>query len=206
LGRPRAKAGLEEIERRIEEKIAGFRSAAQAQLNEANVKLQILRELATAVEDRVARREVRSPVHGIVKVLKVNTVGGVIQPGMDLVEVVPLEDTLLVEARIKPQDIAFLSAGQTVSVKITAYEFGFYGSLRGTLEQISADAIVDDDGQSYFRIRVRTQDSSFSKAGEQLPIIPGMVAQVDIVTGRRSVLQYFLKPVSRARDRALRER
>lgn len=206
LGRPRAKAGLEEIERRIEEKIAGFRSAAQAQLNEANVKLQILRELATAVEDRVARREVRSPVHGIVKDLKVNTVGGVIQPGMDLAEVVPLEDTLLVEARIKPQDIAFLSAGQTVSVKITAYEFGFYGSLRGTLEQISADAIVDDDGQSYFRIRVRTQDSSFSKAGEQLPIIPGMVAQVDIVTGRRSVLQYFLKPVSRARDRALRER
>lgn len=206
LGRPRAKASLEEIERRIEEKIAGFRSAAQAELNEANVRLQVLRELATAVKDRVARSEVRSPVHGIVKVLKVNTVGGVVQPGMDLAEVVPLDDTLLVEAKIKPQDIAFLSAGQKVSVKITAYDFGFYGSLQGTLEQISADAIVDEDGQSFFRIRVRTQDSSFSKAGEQLPIIPGMVAQVDIVTGQRSVLQYLLKPVSRARERALRER
>ena len=206
LGRPRFEAGVEEIDRRIEEKIAGFRSAAQADLNDANVRLQVLRELATAVVDRVTRSEVRSPVHGIVKDLKVNTVGGVIQPGMDLVEVVPLGDTLLVEARIKPQDIAFLFAGQDARVKITAYDFSFYGSLRGTLEQISADAIVDDKGRSFFRIRVRTQDSSFSKAGEQLPIIPGMVAQVDIVTGQRSVLQYFLKPVARARDRALRER
>lgn len=206
LGRPRAVAGLGEIDRRIEEKIAGFRSAAQAELNDTNVRLQVLRELATTVEDRVARSEVRSPVHGIVKELKVNTVGGVIQPGMDLVEVVPLEDTLLVEARIKPQDIAFVFVGQHASVKITAYDFGTYGSLSGTLEQISADAIVDDKGQSFFRIRVRTEDNSFSKWGEQLPIIPGMVAQVDIVTGKRSVLQYFLKPVSRARDRALRER
>ena len=206
LGLPRARSGLEEIGRRMEEKIAGFRSAAQAELNDASVRLQVLRELATAVVDRVARSEVRSPVHGIVKDLKVNTVGGVIQPGMDLAEIVPLEDTLLIEARIKPQDIAFLFAGQKVSVKITAYDFGFYGSLQGTLEQISADAIVDENGQSYFRIRVRTQDGSFTKAGEQLPIIPGMVAQVDIVTGQRTVLQYLLKPVSRARDRALRER
>ncbi len=206
LGRPRAKAGLEEIDRRIEEKIAGFRSDAQAKLNDASVRLKVLRELATAVVDRVARSEVRSPVHGIVKDMKVNTVGGVIQPGMDLAEIVPLEDTLLIEARIKPQDIAFLSAGQKVSVKITAYDFGFYGSLQGTLEQISADAIVDEKGQSFFRIRVRTENSSFSQAGEQLPIIPGMVAQVDVVTGKRSVLQYFLKPVSRARERALRER
>ena len=206
LGRPRAVAGLGEIDRRIEEKIAGFRSAAQAELNDANVRLQILLELATTVEDRVARSEVRSPVRGIVKDLKVNTVGGVIQPGMDLVEVVPLEDTLLVEARIKPQDIAFVSVGQVVSVKITAYDFGTYGSLSGILEQISADAIVDDGGQSFFRIRVRTEDNSFSKAGELLPIIPGMVAQVDVVTGKRSVLQYFLKPLSRARDTALRER
>ena len=145
-------------------------------------------------------------VHGIVKELKVNTVGGVIRPGMDLAEIVPLEDTLLVEARIKPQDIAFISPGQDVKVKITAYDFGTYGSLQGRLEQISADAIVDDDGQSYFRIRVRTEENSFSKEGDTLPIIPGMVAQVDIVTGERSVLQYFLKPVSRARERALRER
>jgi adhesin transport system membrane fusion protein len=206
LGRPRAESGLVEIGRRIEEKIAGFRSIAQTELNEANVRLQILRELATTVEDRVARSEVRSPVHGIVKALKINTVGGVIQPGMDLAEVVPLEDNLLVEARIKPQDIAFLFAGQDARVKITAYDFGFYGSLAGTLEQISADAIVDDKGQSFFRIRVRTENNSFTEAGEQLPIIPGMVAQVDIVTGERSVLQYFLKPVSRARDKALRER
>lgn len=206
LARPRAVAGLEEIGRRIEEKLAGFKSAAQAELNEANVRLQVLREEATGVADRVARSDVRSPVRGIVKDLKVNTIGGVVRPGMDIVEVVPLEDNLLVEAKIKPSDIAFLAPGQEVQVKITAYDFGYYGSLKGTLEQISADAILDEKGESFFRIRVRTEESAFRVGDKQLPIIPGMIAQVDIVTGERSVLDYFLKPVLRARDRALRER
>jgi membrane fusion protein, adhesin transport system len=130
----------------------------------------------------------------------------VIQPGADLIEIVPLEDTLLVEAKVRPADIAFLHPGQAAMVKVTAYDFAIYGGLNGVVEDISADTITADKGESFYRVRVRTRENALEKAGEPLPIIPGMTTQVDILTGEKTVLDYLLKPILRARDRALRER
>jgi adhesin transport system membrane fusion protein len=155
---------------------------------------------------RVTRTEVRSPVRGTIKQFKINTVGGVIRPGQDLVEIVPLDDTLVVEARIAPADVAFLRPGQNAMVKITAYDFSIYGGLPAKLEEISADAIQDEKGNSYFRIRVRTDRNSLGAGEKSLPIIPGMTASVDVLTGQKTVLDYLLKPILKARDRALRER
>ncbi len=208
LAMPRVQSTLAETRRRIEERQATFQSAAQNELTDARMRLNALNESIGAVADRVRRTEVRAPVRGTVKQIKVNTVGGVIQPGMDLVEIVPLEESLLVEASIRPQDIAFLRPGQDAKVKVTAYDFALYGMLDGKLEHISADAIADpqQQGQSFFQIRVRTARSSLGSPEKPLPIIPGMMAEVDILTGKRTVLDYFLKPVIRARERALTER
>ena len=145
-------------------------------------------------------------MHGTVQRIAINTIGGVIQPGMDLVEIVPIEDNLLIEARVRPQDIAFLSPGLEANVKLTAYDFATYGSLAGRLEQISADTIVDEQVQSCYGIRVRTDRNYLGTEADPLQIIPGMVAQVDILTGKKTVLQYLLKRVIRARENALSER
>jgi arylsulfatase A-like enzyme len=132
---------------------------------------------------------------------------GVIQPGADLVEIVPLEDTLLVEARVRPPDIAFLRPGLPATVKVTAYDFSIYGGLDATVEEISADAITDEQrGESFFRVRVRTEKNHLGVDHDPLPIIPGMTTQVDIMTGEKTVLNYLLKPIRRAQERALRER
>ena len=126
-------------------------------------------------------------MRGTIKQLLVNTVGGVIQPGEDLVEIVPLEDTLLVEAKVRPADIAFLRPGQPATVKVTAYDFSIYGGLEAMVEGISADTITDEEGERFYRIRVRTTDSMLDKAGTPLPIIPGMTTEVDILTGEKTV-------------------
>ena len=206
LSVPRIRSALSETRRRVEEKRATFRKEAQNELNESAVRLNVLKEAMTAVEDRVRRTEVKSPVFGTIKQLKINTIGGVIRPGMDLLEIVPLEDNLLVEAQVRPSDIAFLRPGQAAKVKITAYDFAQYGSLEAELEHISADTIVDEQGESFYQIRVRTDRSHLGNSTNPLPIIPGMVAQVDILTGKRTVLDYILKPILRARERAMRER
>ena len=207
---PAAQAALAEAQAKIEDARIKFRTDAQAQLNEAKAELAATAQNNTAALDRVTRTAVRSPMRGTVKRLKVTTVGGVIQPGMDLVEIVPLEDSLLVEAKVQPRDIAFLHPGQRAMVKLTAYDSTIYGALEATLEHISADAITQDDGRggerSYFLVRVRTRDRGYVKDGESLPIIPGMTATVDILTGRKSVLTYLMRPIERARERALRER
>lgn len=203
---PRARAARREAEGRIEERLASFRSQAWADLNDTKVKLAVLEKSLASMKDRVQRTDVRSPVDGTVKQLKINTIGGVIKPAMDLVEIVPLEDKLLVEARIRPSDIAFLHPEQEAKVKITAYDYAVYGSLDAELVQISADSIVDEKGESYFQIRVRTDKNYLGSETDPLPIIPGMVAQVDIHTGRRTVLDYLLKPIYRTQERALRER
>lgn len=207
---PAARAALDEAESKIEDARIKFRTEAQAQLNEAKAELAATAENNTAALDRVTRTAVRSPMRGTVKRLKVSTVGGVVQPGMDLVEIVPLEDTLLVEAKVQPRDIAFLHPGQRAMVKLTAYDSTIYGALEATLEHISADAITQEDGRgeerSYYLIRVRTLDRGYVKDGVSLPIIPGMTATVDVLTGRKSVLKYLLWPIERARERALRER
>lgn len=206
LALPRVKLAQSEAHRRIEERFLNFRAEVQRELNTVQTEASSLAEIITADADRINRTDVRSPVRGTIKRLLVNTVGGVVQPGQDLVEIVPLEDTLLIEAQIRPSDIAFLRPDQAAVVKITAYDFSIYGGLDAEVENISADTITDDRGESFFRVRVRTSDNVLRKAGEKLPIIPGMTTQVDVLTGQKTVLDYLLKPILRVRDQALRER
>lgn len=200
----RTQAAINEAQRKIEEVELTFRNDAGRELSETMAKLNSLAEGSIALSDRVKQSSIRSPVKGTVKRLLVNTVGGVVQPGKDMIEIVPLEDALLLEARVQPRDIAFLRPGQPAMVKFTAYDFSVYGGLEGTLEHIGADTVMDDKGNAYYIVRVRTTQPGFG-AGN-LPIIPGMVAEVDILTGKKSVLAYLLKPVLRAKSVALTER
>ncbi|HAS6346456.1 TPA: HlyD family type I secretion periplasmic adaptor subunit [Vibrio vulnificus] len=181
-----------------------FRSEQQDQLNKAQDQLSALVESTVGLRDRVKRTVVVSPVTGKIKTLNINTVGGVIQPGMDIVEIVPTEDSLLVEAKIAPQDIAFLRPNLPAVVKFTAYDFTKYGGLDGELEHISADTTQDEEGNSFYIVRVRTEKTNFGQDAE-LPIIPGMTASVDIITGKRTVLDYLLKPILSAQSNALKE-
>jgi len=202
----REQAKLEEALQKLAEAEINFRNLARIELTETDAELRRLAETSLALEDRVKRTEVTSPVRGTVKQLLVNTIGGVVQPGMDLVEIVPLEETLLVEAKIRPADIAFLRPGLKTIVKVTAYDFAIYGGLEAKVEQISADTIVDEEGDSFYMVRVRTDESELVTPRASLPIIPGMLTEVDILTGKKTVLEYLLKPILRARERALRER
>jgi adhesin transport system membrane fusion protein len=206
LAAPRLEAALAEAETKGAERVLSFRNQASAELNDALAELAGLAESSLALEDRVRRTLVTSPVNGLVKRILVTTLGGVIQPGMDLMEIVPSDEQLVVEVRVRPADIAFVHPGQKAVVKLTAYDFAIYGSLPGQLDHVSADAITDDKGESHYLARVRTERSHMGQEAGMLPIIPGMIAEVDIVTGRRTVLQYLLKPLSRARERAFRER
>ncbi|MCH8834498.1 MAG: HlyD family type I secretion periplasmic adaptor subunit [Proteobacteria bacterium] len=206
LALPRAKSAVQEATRRIEERYLNSRSEALRELNAIKAEFAQVEQSILAARDRVVRTDLRSPVRGIVKQLNIPTIGGVVMPGMNLMEVVPLDDTLLVEARVLPADVAFLKPGQEATVKLTAYDFSIYGGLPATLERISADTIVDERGDSYYQIIVRTDKSELVHQGKVLPIIPGMVASVDILTGRKTVLDYLLKPILKARDRALTER
>ncbi|MCG7488436.1 HlyD family type I secretion periplasmic adaptor subunit [Vibrio sp. Of14-4] len=181
-----------------------FRSEQQEKLNQTQDKLSALTESSVGLEDRVNRTVIISPVIGTVKTLNVNTVGGVIQPGMDIVEIVPSEDTLLVEAKIAPQDIAFLRPNLNAIVKFSAYDFTKYGGLEGSLEHISADTTTDEEGNSFYLVRVRTKETSLNN-DTSLPIIPGMTASVDIITGKRTVMEYLLKPIIGAKNNALKE-
>jgi adhesin transport system membrane fusion protein len=201
---PRLESSVAEANRKIQEVELTFRNTARSELSEANAKLSALSEGSAALEDRVKQTEIRSPVNGTVKQLKVNTVGGVVQPGRDVIELVPSDDALLLEARVLPRDIAFLRPGQKALVKFTAYDYAIYGGLEATLELISADSVVDEKGNAFFLVRVRTLSTTIGN--QKLPIIPGMVAEVDILTGKKSVLSYLLKPILRAQSRALTER
>lgn len=206
LAIPRAESGVHEVERKIEEAKLRFRTEALKELNEVRTELSKITASGRAIEDRVSRTGVVSPVHGIVKQLNVNTIGGVVQPGSDLLEIVPLEDSLLIETRIRPQDVAFLHPGQQAMVKFTAYDYTIYGGLKARLEMIGADTITDEEGKSFYLIQLRTDKSHLGSDEKPLLIIPGMVANVDIITGQKSVLDYLLKPVLKARTEALRER
>jgi membrane fusion protein, adhesin transport system len=200
----RIQAAINEASRKIEEVELTFRNDAGKELSETNSKLSSLAEGSVALSDRVKQSSIRSPVKGAVKRLLVNTVGGVVQPGKDMIEIVPLEDTLLLEAKVLPRDIAFLRPGQPAMVKFTAYDFSIYGGLEGTLEHIGADTVMDEKGNAFYVVRVRTNKPGFGDTN--LPIIPGMVAEVDILTGKKSVLAYLMKPVLRAKSVAMTER
>jgi len=206
LAIPRLEAASAEVDSKINDLEFSFRTKARGELSEVEAELAAVGETLRSQEDRVSRTLVRSPVRGTVKQVLVTTVGGVIQPGMDLVEIVPLEGGLLVEAHVRPADIAFLRPDQDAKVKLTAYDYAIYGGLPAKLEHISADTIVDESGESFFLIRVRTERDHLGTDKQPLKIIPGMTAMVDILTGEKTVLDYLLKPVLRARERALTER
>ncbi|HEL8466997.1 TPA: HlyD family type I secretion periplasmic adaptor subunit [Legionella pneumophila] len=201
---------LERTVSEIKGNIEKFKSEELDKLNKARTELFALIEANKADKDRLTRTTVRSPVYGIVKQIKMKTIGGVVQPGSDLLEIVPLDDTLLIEAKIRPSDIGFIHPGQKAMVKITAYDFSIYGGLDGVVEHISADTIVDEETdkkeESYYIVKVRTEKNYLGTAKNPLPIIPGMQATVDILTGQKSVLQYLLKPILKAKQSALRER
>ncbi len=206
LAIPRAEAAINEIKSRIQESELTFRSEASRELNEKRTDLAKISANRIAIDDRMTRTTVTSPVRGIVKTLKINTIGGVVQPGSDLLEIVPLEDNLLIEARVRPQDVAFLHPGQKAMVKFSAYDYTIYGGLPARLEMIGADTVTDDKGNSFYLIQVRTDRNHLGGDEKPLLIIPGMVATVDIITGEKSVMDYLLKPVLKGGSEALRER
>ena len=192
---------------RMDDRRNQFRAAAQGELRQSQVELSRLEESIVAMQDRVRRTTVRSPMDGVVKTLKITTLGGVIQPGSDIMEIVPIEDRLLVETRISPADVGFLRPGQQAMVKFSAYDFSVYGGLEGKVEHISADTISDiRANEVYYLVLVRTEKNSISAGDKTLTVIPGMTAGVDILTDRKTILQYILKPFLRARETALRER
>jgi membrane fusion protein, adhesin transport system len=188
-----------------------FRSQADEDLAKSRGDLAVLDENIKSAQDRVRRADLKSPVYGIVNKVNVTTIGAVVQPGASLMEIVPLEDTLLVEGRIRPQDIAFIRPNQDAVVKISAYDSNVYGSLKGKVERISADTIAEDKGakeekETFYRVTVRTETNHLGTAENPLPIIPGMIATVEVLTGHKTVLDYMIKPARMLRDEALRER
>jgi adhesin transport system membrane fusion protein len=204
------KGQLAEAKAKISNVVASFRSQADEDLAKSRGDLAVLDENIRAAQDKVRRTELRSPVYGVVNKLNVTTVGAVMQPGANVMDIVPLDDTLLVEGRIRPQDIAFIRPQQDAVVKITAYDSSVYGTLKGKVERISADAIVEESKEnkteSYYRVTVRTNKNHLGTDQHPLPIIPGMVATVEVVTGNKTVLDYILKPARLLREEALRER
>jgi adhesin transport system membrane fusion protein len=203
---------LAETQSKVQNIKAAFRSQADEDLAKSRGDLAVLDENIKSAEDRVRRTELRAPVHGIINKINVTTVGSVVQPAASLMELVPLEDSLLVEGRIRPQDIGFIRPNQDAVVKITAYDSSVYGSLKGKVERISADAIIDEKdkaaekGETFYRVMVRTEKNHLGTSDHPLPIIPGMVTTVEVLTGEKSVLDYLVKPARMLRDEALRER
>lgn len=199
----RSQAAIAEAGRKIQEVQLSYQNQARSALSEASGHLSAVTEGTSGLQDRVKYTELRSPVNGTVKRLLINTVGGVVPPGKEVIEVVPSDDTLLLEARVAPKDIGFLRPHQSATVKFTAYDFSIYGGLDALVEHIAADTITDERGNAFYVVRVRTTRSGF---GDGLPIIPGMVAQIDVLTGKKSILSYLAKPVLKAREYALTER
>ncbi len=206
---PRLDSAVAEAKNKLDSYVAKFRNDALAELNQVRAEQEGSAATGVALKDRVERAVVRSPVSGTIKAVKVTTVGGVVQPGSDLLEIVPLEDTLLIEARVKPRDIAYLRPGQEALVKLTAYDFSIYGGFPAKLEYISADTVIDEKKQekeSYYLVKVRTTSNMPGRSDKPLAIIPGMTATVNIHTGEKTFLHYMLKPIIKTKEMAFRER
>lgn len=203
---PRLESELDEARKNREAYAQSFANESRGELNDVMGELGRITQGNKALKDRVNRTVVRSPKKGTVKQLKVKTIGGVIQPGMDLVEIVPFDDSLLVDARVLPADIAFIHPEQSAMVKFTAYDFSIHGGLPAKVTRISPDTIQDEEGVSYYQVRLETSSSDFGLGQERLPIIPGMTVQVDIMTGQKTILDYLLKPILKTKELAFRER
>lgn len=206
LAIPRVQSAILEVKSKRGEAELNFKNRAKKELNEAVAEMSRLQEVHTSLEDRVQRTLVRAPVDGTIKQLLVNTVSGVVKPGMNILEIVPSEDTLLIEAKIKPSDVAFLRLGLDATVKFTAYDFSIYGGLKGKLVFISADTITNDRGESYYLVHIKTDKNHLGTPEKPLALMVGMTTTVDILTGKKTVLDYLLKPILKAKQNALRER
>ena len=206
LSTPRIESSLIELEQTLKAQESAFKSQAQSDYNDVNAELSRLQETTQAIIDQVDRRVVKSPVTGTIKQMFVKTLGGVVQPGMDLLEIVPSEDSLLIETKIRPADIAFMHPGQKAMVKFTAYDFSIHGGLQGEVVNISPDTILDEEGESFYLVQIETQESFLGAETGSLPIIPGMTVNVDVLTGKKTVLDYILKPILKTKQLALRER
>jgi len=205
----RSNYAITEAKNRISEKINTFKAEASNELQKTAGLINKFEAKLIGDEDKVAKTVITSPVDGIIKQLNINTIGGVVQSGMELIEIVPLSDILVVEAKIDPKDIAFINPSQKAIIKITAYDFSIYGGLDGRIIEISADSIVDKDskeGKSYYRVLIKTDKNYLERNGTKLPIIPGMIASVDIVTGKKSILDFLLKPILKVKENSLHER
>lgn len=204
---PRLEGAISESEFQLKELELQSREEALAEKTTALSELSVLQESARGESSRVERTDIRSPVDGVINVMEVNTIGSFVQPGTVVAEVVPTSEELLVEARISPSDVAFVIPGQKSLVKITAFDFSIYGGLDGTVVNVSPDSIIDQKtGEPYFEVRVRTDRAFLERNGKEYNITPGMICSVDIMTGRKTILQYLLKPINKARQEALTER
>lgn len=204
----RVQRQVNDLKGEISKKEDEFKEKAHQELIEKKREMERYSETLSSLQDKVKRATVRSPVDGTVKKIFINTIGGVIKPGMDIMEIVPKENFLIIQAKVKPSDIAFIKVGQPANVRFTAYDFSIYGGLKGTVQYISADSIIDERDPKiiYFEALVRTDKDYLGTKEHPLPIKVGMISQVDIITGRKSILDYILKPIIKAKHIALSER
>jgi len=206
LSVPRIESTIDEARFNKQAEKLNFQNNAKKELNEVNAEIGRIQEAQEALQDRVKRTTLRSPVNGIVQRLYVNTIGGVISPGVSIMDIVPLEDALLVELQIKPADIAYVNVGQFARLKFSAYDFAIHGSLQGIVTFVSADTVTNDDGESFFVVRVKPGKSFLGARAGELPVKIGMTAEADIITAKKTILSYLTEPVHRGIDKALRER
>ena len=205
LSLPRLNSAIQEAKEKVKSIEYEHKIKAKKELNEAVAKYKSTLNTDEALFDQVNRTVVRAPINGIVQKLFVHTVGGVIRPGADLVEIVPTEKSLLIEVKIKPSDIAFIYVGQLAKVKFSAYDFAIFGSLDGEVESISADSFKDEKEMTYFKVRIKTAKSYLKRNNKKLKIMPGMTVDVDIITGKKTVLDYILKPILKTKQYSFSE-
>jgi adhesin transport system membrane fusion protein len=203
---PRTDAAIAEAQATLTNATAAFRAKAREGLAETNAQISVIEESLKGAADKVRRTVLRAPVRGVVNKMSPTTIGAVVKPGESIVEIVPIEGQLLIEARVRPQDVAFIHPNQPASVKVTAYTYTVYGDLPGTVERIGADTLPDEKGNPYYRVILRTSRAFLGEAASPLPIIPGMVVTADIQTSKKSVLAYLFAPIQVVRAQAMRER
>jgi len=209
LSIPRIKSEIAEINSKILSAKDDFKNKAREDLSKALGEIAQVKELKDTLENEVSRTKVISPVDGIVKKIEVTTIGQVIKSGDSMMEIVPVDDKLLIEAKVKPRDIAFLYPGQRANVKVTAYDFSIYGGLKGKVVSIGADSIVEKTAkgeQAYYLVQIKTNKNFVEKNGKKGVIMPGMIISADILTGKKTVLSYLIKPIIKAKQNALKER
>ncbi len=203
---PKVKAAVEESKQRLREGQIRFRREAQEELGKAEQEIARIREVLKRAREQGSRAEIKSPINGVVKNLRCNTIGGVVKPGEPILEIVPTGENLVIQSRLNPTDRGYVTVGQNALVKISTYDYARYGGLEGIVIQVAPDTSQDENGEPYFRVVVQTEKNYLGSEEGSLPIVPGMQATVNIHTGRKSVMDYLIKPVLKLKDEAFRER